>query len=1778
MNDKFLLMIQAALDSKGIKSDYNKIKQMFDKDPAKINAVLDMSATKTEINKFIKEVAPQLQEMFSKKNINVDLKDIESAMKSVFKESEKAAKQYQKELEKMHFDELKGYAHNEKLKQDAIKQTAKIQQDALSLKTGKLNTASNIDTFLAINTKMTKELRAEFLKLKTSLDSVDDSKSLANINKDLGTLKNKAKETGQVGKSMGDNFKEAFGKFSVWVSASAIFFGVQRVIKDMVGEVKNIDSSMINLKKVTNEVDATYDRFLTNASQKAKELGISISDLVNATADFARLGYNLSDAAKLGEVASLYKNVGDGIDIGGATQSIISTMKAFNIETKDSITIIDKYNQVGNSFAISSAGIGESLMRSASALMEANNTLDESIALTVAANNVVQDPEKVGNMWKTVAMRIRGAKTELEEAGLETDGMVDSTSKLREEIKSLTGGFDIMLDDSTFKSTYDIVLGIANVYEKMTDTSQANLLEMLAGKRQGNALAAALNNVKDLQKALESSEQSFGSALAEQKKYEEGISYSLDRMKASMQELSLKTLDSSAIKFFVDLANGAVNATTAVGGLVPVLSTLLVLYLSFTKKEKFAFLQNFISYLFKTKLSVDATTVSIKGLTLSTKALTGLITGGLLIAIPLLIKGLDAAITTLEEQKEALEASNTAYEESKSKLKSINSELETTRERIDELEAKDNLTFVEDGELQKLQEITKELLIQQDIIDKQNQENAKALAETASDTFKKQFGNSVISENQINDYVNSADTTGNNAILISDTNDITSMIAGYKQFIELQDEALVSGASEDYEHFKGLTEDISNSLWDNVSVLQEQQSNMRDYYNMIKDTPYEQLTSEQKKVYDNYNLISDAIELIYQNLDPSKLKEMNFNEVFNSSTISKIKTELEEMARAGQLTPEVLSSNKEYQKLLQDTGLSAEECASQINAMVDVSSELGTTPVTALKSYKYIIDDVSKNVKLVTEAQYELSDSGYLNYDTVSDLLEVYPQLQDSLTLTESGYTLTKGALDNLIDSEIEQYQQEFDNAVSAASTVYGAELTKQQGYDGTAESIRRIIQAKIDLANAEATTAKNAYNSLGIGMGGLKDYKPYTDAIAYVNELKKSLDGVSNAETNLKNSEIITKQINIDTKKTLTDKNTKKSSSTPKWLTDYNTTKDDYNHQLAMDKITQEEYYDKLEKLSGDVYKNHKKDFLDTHRKNQEDIYKGRKQIDDNLIKSKFDANEHAYAMGEKTEEEYYKTLEWLNWKYYKKDKDNQDTYLSNREKLYAYDQKLLEEDNDAKLKDTEDYINTVVDRYKKSLSDIDKIASNSEDGSDEQLQSYSNGLKTASDQVQFLEAQVKKLNKQYKDKSDEDYIKQLENLTSKIDDAKESMLSYQESITDGIKEQLEKQTDALEDAYKEQEKAIEDRYDKELDMLNEIVDAKKKALQSDKDAAKYAKDLAEKTKALSDIDTRMADLSKAANSGDREAQAELKKLQEDRSKAQEALDELQADHKLDTELKALDEFSDNYEKQSKLNMQFDLDSAKSVHEQKLADITALYQKEQELIKNVADYTKSQFTTALQEINSQLTNLGVNNSASSNSLANSYDQLKNNSNSIASSAKNSAVLSLLSNGTSKTGNSELNKYVKSNYGSYLTFAEMVKLAQMLGLSKIDDVDDVQGNSANRMAILNKLKSARYAKGGIGEVVGSLGEHGIGLFRNKEALLSEFDSKNFKDFVPIMNDITKFIKLNIPDTSKLITKTTSPNINMPITIQGNADSSTVSGLNNASNNIVKQIMSEVRKL
>lgn len=377
-------------------------------------------------------------------------------------------------------------------------------------------------------------------------------------------------EAGQKGNTFVGILASAYKKFGGWMLVTKSLMLAITQMRKMVTAVVDIDAAMTELKKVTDEADSTYIKFLDNATIRAKKLGATVADTVNASADFARLGYTLDESAQLADAALVYKNVGDGIeDISQASESIISTMKAFGVAAEDSMSIVDKFNEVGNNFAISSEGVGEALRRSASALAAGNNTLDESIALVTAANSVVQDADVVGTTMKTLSMYLRAAKTEAEEAGESTDGMANSVSELRSEILALTNNrVDIQIDDSTFKSTYQIMKELAAVWDDLTDISRANILEQIAGKRNANVVSSLLENFNIAEEAMKSAADSAGSALAENEKYLDSINGKVAAFKATFEELANNLIGSDAIKFVVDLGTGLLNVLNATVKLV----------------------------------------------------------------------------------------------------------------------------------------------------------------------------------------------------------------------------------------------------------------------------------------------------------------------------------------------------------------------------------------------------------------------------------------------------------------------------------------------------------------------------------------------------------------------------------------------------------------------------------------------------------------------------------------------------------------------------------------------------------------------------------------------------------------------------------------------------------------------------------------------------------------------------------------------------------------------------------------------------------------------------------------------------------------------------------------------------------------------------------------------------------------------------------------------------------------------------------------------------------
>ncbi len=270
----------------------------------------------------------------TKESIEKKIKDY-TQIKVALSDTQSALKAFQKE-EKKAFQEDNRLAN---LQNRISRLTAEVNRygAANERATKSMKQMSNGNTFAVEWSRITSQMAK-------GADLTD--RELKDLSADMAVFRKEAQAAGLAGESAFGKFAKSFKVMSSYITANMVFNFVKRQLRDMVQEVTAVDTAMVELRKVTEATDEQFEAFAISAGKTGRELGASVSDVINATATFARLGESLPDAEELGKVATLYKNVGDGIDITTASEDIVSTMKAFKIEAKDAITIVDKLNEV----------------------------------------------------------------------------------------------------------------------------------------------------------------------------------------------------------------------------------------------------------------------------------------------------------------------------------------------------------------------------------------------------------------------------------------------------------------------------------------------------------------------------------------------------------------------------------------------------------------------------------------------------------------------------------------------------------------------------------------------------------------------------------------------------------------------------------------------------------------------------------------------------------------------------------------------------------------------------------------------------------------------------------------------------------------------------------------------------------------------------------------------------------------------------------------------------------------------------------------------------------------------------------------------------------------------------------------------------------------------------------------------------------------------------------------------------------------------------------------
>lgn len=418
------------------------------------------------------------------------------------------------------------------------------------LLTGKNVLGNQIETWMNRNTKAAKIYGAQLEALKTQLQSVQNGNQLNAVSNQFKEIQSAAAASGNLGKSAISQLIGNVTKLSPLFGMSYMMSTGIRTVKNAVSSVYNLDTALVDLQKTTTMNNTDLESFYSNANGIAKEMGVSTEEIINQASAWSRLGYSSKDAAEsMAKLSSQFAAISPGMDVDTATDGLVSIMKAYDVLDG----VMSKINIIGNTAATSNADIVNMLTRSSSAMAEANNSLEETIALETAAVEITQDPDSVGTAFKTISMRIRGYDEE-------TESYTNDVEVLNGKIADLTktasnpGGISLFTDETKteYKSTYQLLEEISEIYDELTDKQQAQLLEALAGKRQGQIVAATIKNFDAARKAMDNMTHSAGDADKEMNTIKQSLEYKVNALKETGVGIAQNLFQRDDMKTFVD--------------------------------------------------------------------------------------------------------------------------------------------------------------------------------------------------------------------------------------------------------------------------------------------------------------------------------------------------------------------------------------------------------------------------------------------------------------------------------------------------------------------------------------------------------------------------------------------------------------------------------------------------------------------------------------------------------------------------------------------------------------------------------------------------------------------------------------------------------------------------------------------------------------------------------------------------------------------------------------------------------------------------------------------------------------------------------------------------------------------------------------------------------------------------------------------------------------------------------------------------------------------------
>ena len=361
-----------------------------------------------------------------------------------------------------------------------------------------------------------------------------------------------------------------------YLSLYAVFNRLRELMRSSI----EFDKYITELQIVTRESDSAMEKIKAQVLETSKQLGVAANEMAQSITTFSRLGYSEFDANKIAELTSKLQKVGD-IGAEDAQNAITAVIKAFGVDINDLEAVMDKMVIVGNNYPISVSQLATAINNSSSILSVAGNSLEETLAILMAANTTVQDASKASTAVRTLTARIRNTTAELDELGEDTI----TTSKY-EEMVSLLTKHNVQLRDANgeYRSTYAIMSDISDIWATLRSDEQAALTTTLAATRGQDVFSSLVTNFDSAKRALNDMRSSAGQLNDAYGIYVDSINGKMEQLKNTWLEFGTRLFDERSLSDIIEVSKGLVdilsilaNFIKHIGGLKTLLSGLSII-------------------------------------------------------------------------------------------------------------------------------------------------------------------------------------------------------------------------------------------------------------------------------------------------------------------------------------------------------------------------------------------------------------------------------------------------------------------------------------------------------------------------------------------------------------------------------------------------------------------------------------------------------------------------------------------------------------------------------------------------------------------------------------------------------------------------------------------------------------------------------------------------------------------------------------------------------------------------------------------------------------------------------------------------------------------------------------------------------------------------------------------------------------------------------------------------------------------------------------------------